>query len=198
MNRHIFVARDPRSYPRWQEAFPDAALLTDADPLPAPASRDTVWLSTTVPDWRARLARIAAGSDAPAVVALSLQPGQNEALLALDAGARGYCHALSTPELLREVGTVVRLGGLWIGPDLMARVIGAVRQALPAGAPAGAIEGLSPREQEVARAVATGCSNKEIARLLGITERTVKAHLGVVFEKLGVRDRLQLALRVGA
>ncbi|WP_341643525.1 helix-turn-helix domain-containing protein [Thauera sp. SDU_THAU2] len=41
-------------------------------------------------------------------------------------------------------------------------------------------------------------SNKEVARLLGITERTVKAHLGAIFEKLGVRDRLQLALRVGA
>jgi len=55
---------------------------------------------------------------------------------------------------------------------------------------------LTVREIEVARAVARGDSNKEIARHLGITERTVKAHLSTLFEKLGVRDRLQLALAV--
>jgi DNA-binding NarL/FixJ family response regulator len=53
---------------------------------------------------------------------------------------------------------------------------------------------LTGREQEVSRAVAKGSSNKEIARQLGITERTVKAHIGSVFQKLNVRDRLHLAL----
>jgi DNA-binding NarL/FixJ family response regulator len=57
-------------------------------------------------------------------------------------------------------------------------------------------EELSGREAEVAREVVAGRSNKEIARVLGITERTVKAHLGAIFAKLGVRDRLQLALRL--
>jgi DNA-binding CsgD family transcriptional regulator len=46
----------------------------------------------------------------------------------------------------------------------------------------------------VAEEVARGATNKEAARRLGITERTVKAHLGAVFAKLGVRDRLHLAL----
>ena len=45
-------------------------------------------------------------------------------------------------------------------------------------------------------ALATGASNKEIARSLGITERTVKAHVGAILEKLQVRDRLQLSLVV--
>ena len=48
----------------------------------------------------------------------------------------------------------------------------------------------------MARAVAEGASNKEIARGLGITERTIKLHVGAVLEKLGVRDRLQIALIV--
>jgi DNA-binding NarL/FixJ family response regulator len=48
----------------------------------------------------------------------------------------------------------------------------------------------------VALAVARGESNKEVARNLGITERTVKAHLSVVFEALGVRDRLQLSIHL--
>ena len=41
-----------------------------------------------------------------------------------------------------------------------------------------------------------GCSNKEVARQLDITERTVKAHLGAIYRKLGVRDRMQLVLKM--
>ena len=55
---------------------------------------------------------------------------------------------------------------------------------------------LTEREREVARAVARGAANKEIARELAITERTVKAHVGAILEKLGARDRLQLSLIV--
>jgi DNA-binding NarL/FixJ family response regulator len=55
---------------------------------------------------------------------------------------------------------------------------------------------LTQRELEVARKIADGASNKEVARDLDITERTVKAHAGAIFEKLGARDRLHLSLIV--
>jgi DNA-binding NarL/FixJ family response regulator len=55
---------------------------------------------------------------------------------------------------------------------------------------------LTEREITVARYAASGQANAQIAEALGITERTVKAHLSAVFEKLGVSDRLQLALLV--
>ena len=55
-------------------------------------------------------------------------------------------------------------------------------------------ERLSVREQETAELLARGASNKEIARELDITERTVKAHVSALLEKLGARDRLQLSL----
>ena len=55
--------------------------------------------------------------------------------------------------------------------------------------------GLTRREREIASEVARGLSNKEIAALLGITERTVKAHLSNIFDKLGINDRVRLALR---
>ncbi|MBN9401292.1 MAG: helix-turn-helix transcriptional regulator, partial [Burkholderiales bacterium] len=51
-------------------------------------------------------------------------------------------------------------------------------------------------ERDVARYVALGHSNQSIADSLGITERTVRAHISAIFEKLGVTDRLMLALRV--
>lgn len=69
----------------------------------------------------------------------------------------------------------------------------------PSGADAAAaawLRILTDRERQVALRVAHGESNKEVARALGVTERTVKAHVGAVLEKLRVRDRLQLSLVV--
>jgi two-component system NarL family response regulator len=53
---------------------------------------------------------------------------------------------------------------------------------------------LTPREREIALSVSGGLSNKEVARQLAITERTVKAHLSNVFEKLNVKDRMALSI----
>jgi DNA-binding NarL/FixJ family response regulator len=55
---------------------------------------------------------------------------------------------------------------------------------------------LTDRQREVAQLVASGANNKEIARTLNITERTVKAHLTEVFDRLKISDRLQLAVRL--
>lgn len=195
MKRHIFITRNGFSSPRWSEAFPGAVTAAGAREAGVTAA-DLVWLSAELPDWRVRIGELA-GATGCTVVVLSLQPEQGEALAALELGARGYAHALATPSMLREIDTVVSHGGLWVGADLMARLLGALNPRLPAPREA-ALELLSPREVEVARAVAAGLSNKEVARQLGVTERTVKAHLGAAFEKLGVRDRLQLALRIGA
>jgi DNA-binding NarL/FixJ family response regulator len=60
-------------------------------------------------------------------------------------------------------------------------------------ADAAPMERLSDREQEVARLIMQGAANKDIANTLGITERTVKAHIGHAFEKLGVSNRIELA-----
>ncbi len=194
MNEHVFMTRHAFAVPRWQEAFPQARIVAGGERI-TPAADRIIWLSAELADWRTHLGALA-GSGC-CVVLLSLQPGEAEALAAFELGARGYAHALATPALLREIDLVVRHGGLWIGPELMGRLLRAVGASLGGGEDA-ATEELSQRELEVARAVAAGHSNKEIALQLGIAERTVKAHLGAAFDKLGVRDRLQLALRVGA
>jgi len=93
------------------------------------------------------------------------------------------------------VARVVEHGGLWVGPRLMRRLMqGLAARGKAAAEPA--LDMLSQRERQVAVAVAQGSTNKEIARVMGITERTVKAHLSTAFEKLGVRDRMQLSLLV--
>ena len=128
-----------------------------------------------------------------------------EGLKALNQGVRGYAHAYAVPALLQAVALVVEHDGLWVGPELLQRLVGAAGAALAlrpllARAPlvpvSNAWAALSAREVQVAHAVTAGCSNKEVAAQLFISERTVKAHLGAVFEKLSVRDRLQLVLHL--
>lgn len=181
---------------RWREAFPDGAVM-DLDALVVAARpSDVIWLATAHPGWQDFVANLTRSMPQCPLVVLSFAPDAAEAMLALEHGARGYCHGLSVPTLLREVALVVHHGGLWIGSELMARVVHAARRKLPPPPADACLDGLSVREREVAHEVAAGLSNKEIAAQLGITERTVKAHLGAIFEKLGVRDRLQLVLRL--
>ena len=87
-------------------------------------------------------------------------------------------------------------GGLWVGQGLMQRLLAGAARLLPPNPSDGWADTLTEREREVAHAIARGASNKEVARELAITERTVKAHVGAILEKLGARDRLQLSLIV--
>lgn len=193
---HCFVSAQSDLLPRWREAFPDAVGKVSRGDTPP----RLVWVrlqaetpvAAQIEAVRQRL------GDLPLVV-LSDQPSDEEALDCFALGARGYCNTHAVPELLQRIAEVVLQGGLWIGETLMRRLLqGTARMPLsaPAGAPPDWAALLTDRERQVALAVADGASNKEVARQLGITERTVKAHTGAIFEKLGVRDRMQLALVV--
>jgi two-component system nitrate/nitrite response regulator NarL len=129
------------------------------------------------------------------IVVLSNVPEDEHGLAALAAGAAGYCSALTLPAVLQQVARVVEHGGLWMGPQLMRRLMQGMA-ARRDESPGPSLAMLSQRERQVAEAVARGATNKEIARVMDITERTVKAHLSAAFEKLGVRDRMQLSLLV--
>ena len=83
-----------------------------------------------------------------------------------------------------------------MGRTLLSRLLRLMDNRLPRSGLADWATPLTEREREVAHLAALGESNLAIAGALGITERTVKAHLKAVFEKLQVADRLQLALRV--
>jgi two-component system nitrate/nitrite response regulator NarL len=201
VKRHVFVTARPQPIPRWLEAFSDAMLMHDQGPdktdLVALENASVVWLHITGDDlavsaWLKTL-RIAA-PNAPIVV-LSNVPEDDQGMAVLAAGASGYCSALTLPTVLRQVASVVEHGGLWVGPQLMRRLIQGLAMRSHAGTPP-ALDILSQRERQVAEAVARGSTNKEIARVMNITERTVKAHLTAAFEKLGVRDRMQLSLLV--
>jgi DNA-binding NarL/FixJ family response regulator len=131
------------------------------------------------------------------VIATSSNPKDAQAVAALDAGCAGYCHAYAEAATLRQVAQVVQSGHVWIGAALMQKLIQTAQQAVTATPSEGLwSEKLTSREFQVAQLVAKGSSNQEIAGQCDISERTVKAHLSAIFGKLGVTDRLQLALKV--
>jgi len=191
MTEHLFISARASLLPRWQQAFPNARIATDM----GGQRPGLVWWAPN--EFRGdTLGRLLArvGQSAPVVVLVN-QPEPAQAMRALSAGARGYCHAYATPQMLEQVAAAVLNGGLWLGPELMSAMIGAAsKQLLQEQPSASLLDALTPRERDVAIEVAHGATNKEVAQRLNITERTVKAHLGAVFEKLGVRDRLQLVL----
>jgi DNA-binding NarL/FixJ family response regulator len=105
---------------------------------------------------------------------------------ALQAGAVGYLLKDCEPDELRNAIRAAAAGHVPLDPRV-ARFLLPTAGARPEDA-------LSPREQEVLRLVAEGRANKQIARALGISERTVKSHLGSVFRQIGVADRTSAAL----
>ena len=127
------------------------------------------------------------------VLILTDQDTDEEVLAAICAGATGYlCKDAPRDELITAIRTVAA-GGAVIAPQLLARLLSRIAKALPAAADNGAaaLKALTSREHEVLIHVARGRTNAEIAGLLGVSETTVKTHVGHVLTKLRLRDRTQ-------
>lgn len=114
----------------------------------------------------------------PSVVLLRTK---DQASQAMKKGYKGYLYPEQGLEVLLRALKAVARGEAWAERRLVAEVLGG--NPFP----------LTPREREVAVLAAQGLSNEEIARRLGISVKTVKAHLSLVFQKLGVKRRSELA-----
>ncbi len=116
----------------------------------------------------------------PAVLILTTFDRDGEILGAMEAGAVGYLLKEVDPERILDGIRRAAAGELVLAPDLASRVLKGLRSPLPR---------LTDREVEVLRHVATGASNREVARALFVSEATVKSHLVHIFTKLGVESR---------
>lgn len=162
----------------WQQKG-HALVMLDAQTKGVPAWNDSSWpaISTNL-----------------TIMVGSSHPSDDEATQVVSAGCAGYVHAYSPITVLDSALTTISAGGLWLGRSLITRMLRQIDQRLTS--PDGWAKSLTSREKEVAERAAKGESNQEIADVLGISERTVRAHVSAVFEKLGVSDRLKLALKV--
>jgi DNA-binding NarL/FixJ family response regulator len=118
------------------------------------------------------------------VITSFTEPGA--VLPAVRAGAAGYVYKDIDPPALAAAIRSVHAGHVLLHPD--------VARLLAAGGPGPTGAGLTGREREVLAEVARGRSNREIARALSLSEKTVKTHVSAILGKLGVQDRTQAAL----
>jgi len=113
----------------------------------------------------------------------------------LRAGVRGVVAVDCPPEMLRKAVAKISHRELWFSRKALASFLeelGFLRSSQPSSEVS--VQSLSDRELQVVRLTITGASNKEIGASLGITERTVKAHISHIFNKLGLRQRTELFL----
>jgi DNA-binding NarL/FixJ family response regulator len=158
------------------------AMVTAMDP-------DVVLMDLSMPgmDGVEATRRLTAAESRASVVVLTTFGDQRHILDALRAGASGYLLKDAGPDDVIAAVRAASTGGAPLDPKAARVLLDSRRVAEPAAE-------LTPREREVLDLLATGLANKQIARRLGITERTVKAHLTRIFQQLGVTDRTQAAL----
>jgi DNA-binding NarL/FixJ family response regulator len=161
----------------------------EAATMAAELRPDVVLMDLSMPgtDGISATERIVAASPEVHVLVLTSFSDQARILDALQAGAEGYLLKHSEPEVILAGIREIVSGGSPLDPKA-ARVLLTNRRS------PGPETKLTDREQEVLDMVGAGLPNKTIARRLGISERTVKAHLTNVYQRLGVTDRTQAAL----
>ncbi len=124
-------------------------------------------------------------------------PDTRKLLLFTEKGILGYCNSYMAAQHYLQMFRMLRDGASWYPPAMLKDVFRiAQRSSEPEDADLDRLQLLTDREREIVTCVANGKSNKEVAMLCNITERTVKAHLTSIYEKLHVKDRVSLLIHL--
>jgi NarL family two-component system response regulator YdfI len=154
---------------------------------------DVVLMDLQMPrlDGLAAIDQIRAQHPEIAIVILTTYNEDDRMVRGLRAGALGYLLKDTDRETLLNAIRAASRGETFLKPEILQRVLAQAVTA-PASPAAGPAE-LTDREKQVLALIVRGAQNKEIAARLGITERTVKAHLASIFNRLGVNSRTEAA-----
>jgi NarL family two-component system response regulator YdfI len=182
------------------ELVGEAADGKEAVRLAAERTPDVILMDLRMPvmDGLTAVGLIRAQTPESAIVILTTFNEDDLMRRGLRAGARGYLLKDTDRETLFRTIRAAARGETLLSPDVLARLLAAPEPG--AGGAKGPVALLSAREREVLAGVAHGERSKEIAARLGITERTVKAHLASIYNKLGVDSRaaaIAVAARAG-
>jgi DNA-binding NarL/FixJ family response regulator len=158
--------------------------------LAAEHAPDVILLDLKLPglDGIAVLGELKARGDAARVLVLTSVTEPASASLAVRSGAAGVLYKDVDPDALVRAIRAIHDGHLLLAPEAAGTLLRSASWSW------GGLDALTGREREVLAELAKGRSNREIARALGVSEKTVKAHVSSVLAKLGVQDRTQAAL----
>jgi DNA-binding NarL/FixJ family response regulator len=138
---------------------------------------------------------VLAAAPATAVLVVSMVDDDDSVFAALAAGARGYLlKGASASEITAALRTVAA-GGAVFGPGIANRLLATTPARLSSPARPARHDDLTAREREVLSLLADGASNRQIARSLGVSLKTVQNHVSRILDKLQAADRTQAALR---
>ena len=173
----------------------EAATVGEALPLIHGTRPDLVLLDLRLAQARGTdlLSQLMASSAAPRVLIVTAFPEEGDIAEAVQLGAKGVVLKDATRDTLLAAIRAVAGGNSGLPPELTAKVIAALAHTAPSSL-AERVRLLTPREREIVSLVGQGLKNREIADRLGTAEKTIKGHLTNIFLKLGVQDRLELAL----
>jgi NarL family two-component system response regulator YdfI len=188
---HLIIRQGLRLILETQDGFEmvgEAADGAEALHLCAELKPDVVLMDLRMPgmDGLTAIERLQAVQPEIAVVILTTFNEDDLMMRGLRLGAKGYLLKDTDRETLFDTMRAAARGETLLKPEIMARVL---LKTGGVGATASAQTGLTGRELEVLKAVAQGERSKEIAVRLGISERTVKAHLASIYNRLGVDSR---------
>jgi two-component system nitrate/nitrite response regulator NarL len=126
------------------------------------------------------------------VIVLTISEREDDVTKALEAGAKGYVLKGTSGSALVETLLAISRGESYVTPTLAARLLSHATRQEPTRAPS--LPELTEREAEILAQVARGLTNKEIARALTLSEKTVKHHMTNIMQKLQVRNRVEAAM----
>ncbi|HEY1985674.1 MAG TPA: response regulator transcription factor [Terracidiphilus sp.] len=133
----------------------------------------------------------------PGIRQIVIGPEKEDELVldAIRAGARAYLDSSADPGIVRLAIDVVVSGSIWAPRRLLSKLIDRLLNVPDSGGTGVSNLQLTAREQQVLELILLARSNREIARQLGIEERTVKAHVGRLMRKTGAENRIELSMR---
>lgn len=192
---HPVVRQGLRSFLQLQPDLEVVGEAADGEDAVAEAERlepDVVLMDLVMPrvDGLEAIARIHRARPSTRIIVLTSFGDDERVVPAVKAGAAGYLLKDAEPQALADAIRGVHAGEGFLHPAVTARVM----EEVVAGMRPTVADLLTSREMDVLRQIAHGRSNREIARELSISEKTVKTHVSNVLAKLGLADRTQAAL----